>query len=608
MVNFIPDQLFITKTSVVYPPFKNGLYLEEYFLNYMATKNKTTDKNGRLFIPALWTNFQIEQWFPQRRDYMQNVLNKWISENPSTNGYFVVVQHDDGPMLRLPTNTTIYGACNGQIPLPLIYEDLQHKLENNLKNPISFKNKTTLCSFVGSVTHNVRKSIIDMYQRNHRFKFSLRQGWTNQVQVDHQQLFIDYTLNSKFALAPRGYGKSSFRFFEILKLGCIPVYVWDDKEWLPYKDVLDYDKFCVSIHVSELEILEDILMSISEKSYNKMLAEYEKIKHMFEMPYMCEYICGNGQEEKSNKNALPVPLPADTLPVPLPIQESTLGTGMFRIPIIEEDNDEDKKLDESDTINITFETEPIIERKYCPKVLLVAIAIGQQYLQKYNQIFRRSHEAYAKKHGYDFKVIDQFIDPTYQSSPMSLFYQKMLVSDTNYDFVIFIDSDILINITAPAIHLSVNFGDNIGIVDEYSQPTPDLRLKIQKMMGWETSAVDYYKLCGLDLDTKIVLNSGVLVIQPKKHMKLLEFVYKTYLPRSISHHRGPHYEQTSLGYELQTKSRFVLLNNRWNAIWALHKTAGANLGEFFRNNYFIHFAGNTDINMAPNLEQLNRYT
>jgi len=545
---------------------------------------------------------------------MQNVLNKWISENPSSNGYFVVVQHDDGPMLRLPPNTIIYGACNGEIPLPLIYEDLQNKLENLSKNKLSFKYKTTLCSFVGSVTHNVRKSIIDIYQRNSRFKFSLRQGWTNQVQVDHQQIFIDYTRNSKFALAPRGYGKSSFRFFEIFKLGCIPVYVWDDKEWLPYKDVLDYDKFCVSIHVSELDILEDILMSISEKSYNKMLAEYEKIKHMFDMPFMCEYICG-----QNNQVPLPVPLPADALPadalpadalpVPLPTQEATLGTGVFCIPIIEEDKSTN---DKSDIINITFDEvrEPKVEptKKYNPKVLLVAIAIGEQYLQKYNQIFRRSHEAYAKKHEYDFKVIDQFIDATYQSSPMSLFYQKMLVSDTNYDFVIFIDSDILINITAPAIHLSENFGDNIGIVDEYSQPTPELRLKIQKMMGWETSAVDYYKLCGLDLDTKIVLNSGVLVIQPKKHKKLLEYVYETYLPRSITHQRGPHYEQTSLGYELQTDRRYTLLNNRWNAIWALHKMTGANLEQFFRNNYFIHFAGNTDINMAPNLDQLNRYT
>ena len=238
---------------------------------------------------------------------------------------------------------------------------------------------------------------------------------------------------------------------------------------------------------------------------------------------------------------------------------------------------------------------------------MVAIAIGQQYLQQYNQIFRKSHEKYAKSHGYEFKVITDFIDDKYKHSKMSIFYQKMLVSDVKYDYVIFIDSDVLININAPPIHLSEEFGDNIGIVDEYSQPTNQSRLQIQHMMGWETSAVDYYKLCGLDLNTKIVLNSGVLVIQPKKHKNFLESVYNKYLPLSINHTRGPHYEQTSLGYELQKTNKFKIMSNKWNAIWALHKFCGAQLDVFFKQNYFIHFAGNTDIDKAANLDKLNKY-
>ena len=63
MFSFIPNELFITKTNVVYPPFKNGLYMEEYFLNYVSTKNIKVDKQGRRYIPALWTNFQIENGF-----------------------------------------------------------------------------------------------------------------------------------------------------------------------------------------------------------------------------------------------------------------------------------------------------------------------------------------------------------------------------------------------------------------------------------------------------------------------------------------------------------------------------------------------------------------
>lgn len=585
-MKFIPDELFITKTKVVYPPFKKGLYMEEYFLNHMATTNKTTDKDGRLFIPALWTNFQIESWFPQRKDAMQRTLDKWISENPNKAGYFIVIQHDDGPMLRLPPGTKIYGACFGQVYLPLIYQDIDNKLENLAQNKKTFKNRPILCSFVGSVTHNVRKTVVDIYQTNPRFKITLRQGWTNQVQSTHQDQFTEITLKSKFALAPRGYGRSSFRFFEILQLGVVPVYVWDDIEWLPYKNVLDYDAFSVTIHETELDILEEILINITEKKYNAMLAEYQRIKHMFGLDFMCEFICGA-------------------------TAESTVGLGHGTIPVQAQVPSE---IDSDNTIIIDFSDPPSTNmEKNADKrsgVLLVAIAIGDEYLQQYNKTFRRSQEQYAKKHGYDFKVITDFIDTTnlhYRQSKMSVFYQKMLVSDTAYEYVIFIDSDILINLDAPAIHLSENFQDKMGIVDEYSQPTREMRLKIQRLMGWEDCATDYYKLCDLNLGTNKVLNSGVLVIQPKKHQDFLENVYHTYLPKSINHGRGSHFEQTSLGFELQKQNKYKLLNNKWNAIWGLHKFVGADLQDFFKQNYFIHFAGGTDIEMAPMLDHLNKY-
>ena len=105
-------------------------------------------------------------------------------------------------------------------------------------------------------------------------------------------MYIEKTLNSKFALAPRGYGKSSFRFFEIFLLGSIPIYVWDDVEWLPYKDILDYSKFCISLNVSDINKLPEILAKIDETKYNEMKAEYAKIKHMFELEFMAKYIIG----------------------------------------------------------------------------------------------------------------------------------------------------------------------------------------------------------------------------------------------------------------------------------------------------------------------------
>lgn len=128
--------LFYCKNKDTYPPFKNGLYLEEYFLKKITSENPLLK---RKYIPALWTNFQIEHWFDSKKNKMQNELNKWLNENPSENGYFTVVQYDDGPKLNIPENTIIYGACSGNIPIPLIYQDINNTLTNISKKKIPKK-------------------------------------------------------------------------------------------------------------------------------------------------------------------------------------------------------------------------------------------------------------------------------------------------------------------------------------------------------------------------------------------------------------------------------------------------------------------------------------
>lgn len=559
MVTRIQDENYYTENHVIYPPFKKGFYMEEYFFDYMSQKCLEFDKTGRRYIPSLWTNFQIQTWFRERQMSMQKALDNYIIENPCEKGYFTVVQHDDGPMLNLPSNTTVYGACSGTVPLPLIYQDTEGKLEN-LSSKKSFQEKSIFCSFVGSLTHNVRNTIVETYRNNPLFKIHLTDNWTDNVNSDNQQVFLELTVNSKFSLAPRGYGRSSFRFFEILQLGSIPVYIWSDKEWLPYTEQIDYDKFCISIHESDIDFLDTLLSNITERQYNNMLKEYQKVKHMFELDYMCKYIAGEGFQTISGvKNVF---IPSDPTSTNI-----SLSSGL--------------------------------------SVLLVAISIGEKYLQTYNKLFRKSQENYAIKHGYDFEVVTDYIDNSNKENRMSLYYQKLLVCSKerakSYDFIVYVDSDILININSPPIHLANEYRDKIGIIDEYSQPTKDMRIRIQEQMGWETSAKDYYKLCGFDVDTDMVLNSGVLVIQPRIHKSFLENIYNTYLPRSIKHSRGPHYEQTSLGYELHETDNFIVMSNKWNTVWAVYKLSGVSLKYIFDENYFIHFAGNIDFDRVPEL-------
>jgi len=282
--------VFNCKNKTVYPPFKNGLYLEEYFKQYVLENQPSTK---RKYIPVTWTNFQIERCFFANRKRMQYLLNEWVMNNPSKHGYFTVVQHDDGPFLRLPLNTIVYGACSGNVPIPLVYQDTKHTLASFTKK--TFSEKTILCSFVGNITSNsvkpnVREIMFDTFVKNSNFNMINSGGWVVDVNSSLQELFINTTLDSKFALAPRGYGRSSFRFFEIFQLGTIPVYIWNDVNWLPFQDIIDYSRLCVSIHISKINDLEKILLEIDAAQYSNMLLYYNEVKHLFTVEGMTERV------------------------------------------------------------------------------------------------------------------------------------------------------------------------------------------------------------------------------------------------------------------------------------------------------------------------------
>lgn len=243
------------------------------------------------------------------------------------------------------------------------------------------------------------------------------------------------------------------------------------------------------------------------------------------------------------------------------------------------------------------------------KCLLVTIAIGKNYLEQYYNLFYESQRKYALKHNYDFKVITDFLDKSNQDRSCISFNKILVCSQEwskDYDFIIFVDADILININSPPIHSFIDYEGLIGIIDEYSQPSNERRLLIQKRMGWETSATDYYKLAGLDIQTNMVLNSGVLVLQPKKHSVFLQNIYNKYIKQSKNHYRGFHFEQSCIGYEIQKNNLCKVIDNKFNAIWSLTKldnVENITLNQYFKNNYFIHFAGHVDYDKIRYIEQ-----
>jgi hypothetical protein len=86
--------------------------------------------------------------------------------------------------------------------------------------------------------------------------------------------YIEIMRRSRFALAPRGFGLNSFRFFESLSLGIPPILVSTDCA-LPFAEAVDYSQFCFCVP-AEVETaataIVNILRDTSAEQRNAMAA------------------------------------------------------------------------------------------------------------------------------------------------------------------------------------------------------------------------------------------------------------------------------------------------------------------------------------------------
>ena len=204
----------------------------------------------------------------------QNIQEQLDSVLSLDGKYFTVSQFDDGPFEKFPEDTLIFSAGGNRegdniIPIPLICSSIPKEL-------IPQKEKTIFASFVGSRnTHPIRMDMCNHLSGKDGYEISAG-NWSTTVPMDNFKKFLDITCSSKFGLAPRGYGKSSFRMYEILQLGTVPVYI-SDVHYLPWADELDWNDFCVPVNEDEIEDIDAILKSISDVEYNELLENGRRI-------------------------------------------------------------------------------------------------------------------------------------------------------------------------------------------------------------------------------------------------------------------------------------------------------------------------------------------
>ena len=260
-----------------YPPYveNDHGYIETYFYNFYLNNRADFEAKGRTLLPIWWTTLA--------GDNVQLPVQRHLDLLPRKGKWFTVSQLDSGIRYDLPANTKHFaaGGLGGGIPIPLICSPLpSHCLEvgENEKNHLNRK-PNYLCSFVGSNTHPLRQRLYDCDKSKPASTltyFSENRKWSQTVTPDQLVDFAQITKTSEFALAPRGYGLSSFRLYEIMQLGAIPVYV-SDIHWLPWQDELNWEDFCVIIKPEQIPRLYHLLADIPEEKRAQMRARIREI-------------------------------------------------------------------------------------------------------------------------------------------------------------------------------------------------------------------------------------------------------------------------------------------------------------------------------------------
>jgi hypothetical protein len=122
----------------------------------------------------------------------------------------------------------------------------------------------------------VRSMALDLLSRSTalRCEFVIRQEWWNGavketivdadlVQRSHRE-FVANMINSDYVLCARGEGNCSYRLYETLCCGRIPIFINTDCV-LPYEQWIDWKQYCVWIEERDLPRIADIVVDFHER-------------------------------------------------------------------------------------------------------------------------------------------------------------------------------------------------------------------------------------------------------------------------------------------------------------------------------------------------------
>lgn len=264
-----------------------GWNIEQHFHEWLLENNNDAEVAVR-YLPVYWWNNSAALYRSKVHCgfYAVPGVQQFVDQLDASARYVTVSRGADGIYERIPYGVIVCSAGGGgDIPIPHLCE-IERRMAHS-------SDRKWLASFVGNlnpggpevprpigrssanpngVGTRVRQKMASVFNSEPDCTIIPAQmmSWSEEQQKQHT-IFCDVASDSWFGLAPRGYGKTSYRLYEMFALGTIPVYIYDEP-WLPYLDKLDWREFAVLCHESELDALPELLRQIPIEKRLAMIA------------------------------------------------------------------------------------------------------------------------------------------------------------------------------------------------------------------------------------------------------------------------------------------------------------------------------------------------
>lgn len=115
--------------------------------------------------------------------------------------------------------------------------------------------------------------------------FIIRNGfWASGIndKIAARKEYAANMINSMFAIVARGGGNFSYRLYEVLSCGRIPVFINTDCV-LPFENEINWKKHCVWVELNELDAIDKILLNFYKNtSEDKLLAIQQSNRKLYE--------------------------------------------------------------------------------------------------------------------------------------------------------------------------------------------------------------------------------------------------------------------------------------------------------------------------------------